>query len=92
MEPERPTSPFLFREMHLMKEDSLVLTGQRMTYRLYEGKTPIEQYWIEIEAGNTHACVYVGQNFPCAAKIYTSLLRGEVTPCTLQYIVEDYFG
>lgn len=75
-----------------MKENSLILANMRTTYRLYEAKNPIEQYWIEIEAANTSSHSYVGQYFANAAKIYTLLLRGEVTPCTLQYIVEDYFG
>lgn len=89
---EQSIPSFLWDEMLLMKENSLILANMRTTYRLYEAKHPTEQYWIEIEAENTSSHAYVGQCFASAARIYTLLLQGEVTPCTLQYIVEDYFA
>lgn len=92
MEPEQIVTPAFCREMQLMKEDTLILMGQKMTYRLYAERNPIGRYWIESAAGNECVCVYAGQDLSRAAEIYQAAVRGEVTPCTLQYVVEDYFG
>ena len=70
----------------LIKEDCILLEGQAVFYRLFED---ISGFSIEICFGEDHCRSRVGSGFARAAALYERLVQGEVTPCTMQDILDD---
>ncbi len=71
-------------------EDSQTVAGETVRYRLYEGRFALPQYYAEIVTYEDRATAYLGEEREAAKELYTALVRGTVTPCTLQAIVEDF--
>lgn len=74
-------------EETMIRETRLVVAGYDVCYRLYECRTC---FLIELSLGADRCRSYVGNSFSRAAYVYELLVRGEVTPCTMQDIIEDY--
>ncbi len=70
--------------------DCETVAGEAVQYRLYEGRFAKPQYYAEILMGGERAAAYLGEECERAREIYAALVRGTVTPCTLQAIVEDF--
>lgn len=66
------------------------VAGEQVRYRLYEGRFAMPQYYAEIVMGGERAAAYLGEDREKAEEIYAALVRGTVTPCTLQAVVEDF--
>ncbi len=71
-------------------KDCETVAGEAVQYRLYEGRFANPQYYAEIVMGGERAAAYLGEECGKAREIYAALVRGTVTPCTLQAIVEDF--
>lgn len=74
----------------VLYENYEAVAGERVRYRLYEEDFAMPQYYAEIVMGDERAAMYLGEDREKAKEIYTAILRGTVTPCTLQAVVEDF--
>ena len=74
-------------EEMLIKEMKQLVAGLDACYRLYERET---RFSIEISLGTERCRSDVGKSFSRAAYLYELLVQGEVTPCTMQDILEDF--
>ena len=70
----------------LIREICLPVAGVDVCYRLYERDA---RFAIEISLGADRCRSDVGKSFSRAAYLYELLVQGEVTPCTMQDILED---
>ena len=70
----------------LIREICLSVAGVDVCYRLYERDA---HFAIEISLGADRRRSDVGKSFSRAAYLYELLVQGEVTPCTMQDILED---
>ena len=62
----------------------------QLSYRLLRTKrcsTP--EYYISVRLEQEQKLAYVGTDHALALSLYDMIVQGEVTPCTLQDIVED---
>lgn len=71
-------------------EDRERVADVSVRYRLCEGRFARPQYYAEIVMGEERSAAYLGEDARVAEKIYTALVGGTVTPCTLQAVVEDF--
>ena len=71
-------------------EDSQTVAGELVRYRLYEGRFALPQYYAEIVLYGERATAYLGEDREVARELYAALVRGTVTPCTLQAVVDDF--
>ena len=70
-----------------IREKRMALAGREGCYRLFERGS---RFFIEITLGADRSSADVGSSFYRAAYLYDLLVEGEVTPCTLQDILEDF--
>lgn len=73
-----------------LRTNSETVAGEAVHYGLYEGCFAMPQYYVEIKRGGERAAAYLGEERERAEEIYAALVRGTVTPCTLQAIIEDF--
>ena len=71
-------------------EDCEKVADMSVRYRLCEGRFARPQYYAEIVMDKERSAAYLGEDARLAEKIYTALVGGTVTPCTLQAVVEDF--
>ncbi len=73
----------------IMQSTSLVL-GSEVSYRFYRTRRAGEIVYM-IYAGYKRERVYcyAGGDRAAAESVYTAVVRGHVTPCTLPFIIED---
>lgn len=74
-----------------IKEDEQRVLDKRVIYRLYEYRGTVPLYEMEIATSEERERAVLGNDFARAADIYSALFRGEVTPCTLNNIIDDCF-
>lgn len=70
----------------LIKEIRQPVAGFDVSYRLYERAA---RFSIEISLDADRRRADVGKSFSNAAYLYELLVQGEVTPCTMQDILQD---
>ena len=70
----------------LIRKICLPVAGVEVCYHLYERDA---HFLIEISLGADCCRSDVGKSFSRAAYLYELLVQGEVTPCTMQDILED---
>lgn len=80
------------RTLRTLREDHADVEGQRAVYRLCELCFAAPQYFVEVLLDEERAAAYIGEDASAAAALYTALVNGCVTPCTLLDIVRDAFG
>ena len=68
-----------------------MLKGNRLEYRLCKVRRGDRTvgYAVGVRGLGESRTVFVGGDGLVAEKIYVSISRGKVTPCTLGYVVED---
>lgn len=71
----------------MIREMSLSLAGYDICYRLFERGS---HFVIEVSLGADRTRSDVGNSFSRAAYLYELLVQGEVTPCTVQDVLEDF--
>ena len=69
-----------------IRETCLSLAGYDISYRLFERGS---HFFVEVSLGTDRTRSDVGSSFSRAAHLYELLVQGEVTPCTVQDILED---
>lgn len=82
----------LQQEKLSIKEDEQIILGKRVVYRLYRSGGSVPLYEMEIATPDERESVPLGNNLGQAMDIYSAVFKGEVTPCTLKYIVYDCFS
>ena len=70
-----------------IKENEQIILGKRVVYRLYRSGGSVPLYEMEIATPDECESVPLGNNLGQAM-----VFKGEVTPCTLKYIVYDFFS
>ena len=58
-------------------------------YHLCRNCFALPQYYVGILYAGERAAAYLGTNKERAARVFALLVRGRVTPCTLQDVVSD---
>lgn len=77
------------REMLLLCKDSILIGSEPAEYRLYaHGKQ--EMYVFCLRLGRERKVLAVGNDIAYALSFYKLMLKGKVTPCTLEDILEDF--
>lgn len=89
MKTEDKTRNACSEERILIKEEWLTIAGRTVRYALYEHKGSRSQYEIGIRTDEEDVRSFTGQSFPRAAKLFTLMVEGEVTPCSFYDILED---
>jgi len=68
------------------------IEGKRISYIFYRFDfVKFKRFAIAIELEGEFEISFVGENEISAMKIYDSVCRNTVTPCTLDCVVEDFF-
>ena len=79
-----------FCVLHPLAKDQTELLGEKVCYRLYEGRFAGSRYYVEVTYREERAAAYLGEDGAKARCLYDLLVSGTVTPCTLEAIVADY--
>ena len=79
-----------FCVLHPLAEAEAELLGESVRYRLYEGRFAGCRYYVEVTYREERAAAYLGEDKGRAQRLYELLVKGTVTPCTLESIVVDY--
>ncbi len=74
----------------LLSEDRIYFGGMNLTYRLSvcTGRS-LHRYRIEVQKEDEFAAAEVGNDLERALSCYRSIVRGIVTPCTLEEVVRE---
>ena len=77
--------------LRLMARCTQRVGTERLEYRLCEvrRRNRTVGYAVGARGFGERRTVFVGGDSEVAEKIYLSIVRGKVTPCTLGYVVED---
>lgn len=79
-------------EMHRVRAVVLFVGEHRVGYELFESDGTMPQFFVEVSIGKELFRAPLGEDFVYAARVYDTLVRGEVTPCTAGDIVADLRG
>ncbi|MBO5355849.1 MAG: hypothetical protein J6B09_07270 [Clostridia bacterium] len=74
-------------EEKLIRERHVLVAGCEACYRLFECGS---HFLVEVRLGADCVRSDIGTSFSRAAHLYDLLVEGEVTPCTVQDILQDY--
>lgn len=82
-----------FSDLKKVKEDVIFILGNEIRYRLYrlscyEGIS----YVIQVRSSYENSVCIFGSEKDNAEKIFSKIVSGKVTPCTLADISEDFFA
>ncbi|MBQ8357642.1 MAG: hypothetical protein IJX39_07540 [Clostridia bacterium] len=80
------SAQYSVQDAKIVRESELLVAGRTVQYRLLE-KAP--QFFVEIACDTERCLLKAGQSFARAAHIFDLLIKGEVTPCTAEYIMDD---
>lgn len=66
----------------------LVLKGKEIVYGLFKKG---DLYYVSVRYSEEISSALIGDSFFDAVIIYEKLVKNLVTPCTLRYVIDDYF-
>ena len=69
-----------------------IVCKRRIIYQLLKRNRRRSLYFIRIKFKDEVALEYAGSVLSEATLLYEKIVKNLVTPCTLHYIVEDYFA
>jgi len=75
--------------LSLVCEESVVVRGVLLLYRLWSRRTSVTEYAVEIATANEARFAFLGRELVGAAQIFSRLVKGTVTPNTLDDILAD---
>ncbi len=75
-----------------LKSDTATCEGLTVHYRLCVFRFSAPQYYVDVVLKEERAAAYLGTDEEASRSLYEALVRGFVTPCTLQAIIEDSFS
>lgn len=76
--------------LHTLDETKTELLCEEIRYRLCECRFAGCRYYVEVRYREERAAAYVGEDKEKALRLYEMLVKGTVTPCTLEAIVADF--
>ncbi len=73
----------------VLAEERKMIAAHTAIYRFYACRISDVLYVAEVIYGGERSAAYLGEDPAFCEEVFTALVRGEVTPCTLRDIVED---
>lgn len=80
-----------WQEKTQISEDRREILGKRIVYHLYRIGAGAPFFEMEIATPDERESAALGSDPERAIDIYRAVVKGEVTPCTLKYIIDDCF-
>ncbi len=75
----------------VLKEEQVLFGGLSLDYRFtVESMRGEPRFGINVEMGAETAGGYLGNNLTRAWNLYTTIVKGAVTPCSLSDVLEDF--
>ena len=76
----------------VIEQDEQILNGEKLTYRFYRVSfAEMIKYAIGIEFGDESEVCFSGSEASSSERLFEIVRKNTVTPCTLPYVVEDFF-
>ena len=80
------------QELSLVREEYATVGSIVVRYRLWMYRASLVRYAVEVSTEAETRFAYLGSDFADAARLFTLLCEGTVTPCTVSDILEDVQG
>ena len=72
-----------------LEEETVSFGGMLLKYQLFVRNCEEGRFLIHVQSGDEHMEAVLGNRVDSALKLYHAIVRGRVTPCGLQDVVDD---